>query len=233
MQRKPPSPHAQGSQCAYDTYVLSFTKARTVTLQFENAAAVLTVVRLHSAQGARTLALLAQPPDAQAFNAEFANDVVAAARVHLFHEAPGHWSFYAVNMHGLVQTVLEQELKPVAVVNQPLASMEALVVAEPGANLLWRAHTSAIDMFGPPPLMIGARATIACGSALVAATIYAAAGDKVGVKRDLICAWQGIDTACAVPVLMPHPFAPTEWFTRSADGSFVGDDGVSLLNVGT
>jgi hypothetical protein len=67
---------------------------------------------------------------------------------------------------------------------------------------------------------------------LAAATIYAVAGDKVAVKRDLICAWQGIENSCAVPVLMPHPFAPTEWFTRSDSGTFFGDDGVSLLNVG-
>jgi hypothetical protein len=101
--------------------------------------------------------------------------------------------------------------------------MEVLVVAEPGANLLWRAHTCAVDMPGLLPLMVGAWATIASGSALAAATIYAVAGDKVAVKRDLIC---------AVPVLMPHPFALTEWFTRSDSGIFFGDDGVSLLNVG-
>jgi hypothetical protein len=232
MQHKPRSPHAAGSLGAYDTYVLGFTRAHTVTAQLEDAAAVLTVATLHHAQAARTVALLAQLPGFRDFDSKFANDVVAAAQVHLQHEAPGHWSVYAVNVHGVVQTVLERELKPVAVNNQPLASMEALVVAEPGANLLWRAHTCAVDMHGLPPLMIGARATIASGSALAAATIYAVAGDKVAVKRDLICAWQGIENSCAVPVLMPHPFAPTEWFTRSDSGTFFGDDGVSLLNVG-
>jgi hypothetical protein len=232
MQHKPRSSQAAGSLGAYDTYVLGFTTARTVTAELENAAAVLTVVRLHNAQGARTLALLAQPPGARDFDPELANDVVAAAQARLLPEAPGHWSVYAVNVHGIVQTVLEQELKPVAVNNQPLASMAALVVAEPGANVLWRAHTCAVDMYGLPPLMVGARATIASGSVLAAATIYAVASDKVGVKRDLICAWQWIDNSCVVPILMPHPFAATEWFTRSEGGTFFGEDGVSLLRIG-
>jgi hypothetical protein len=232
MQHKPRSARAAGSLGAYDTYVLGFTKARTLTAQLENAAAVLTVATLRNAQAARSLGLLAQPPGACAFTPEFANDVVAAAQVHLLHEAPGHWSVYAVNVHGVVQSVLEHEFEPVAVNNQPLASMEALVVAEPGANVLWRAHACAVDMYGLPSLTVGARATIASGSASAAATIYAVAGNRVGVKRDLICAWQGIENSCAVPILMPHPFAPTEWFTRSEGGTFFGDDGVSLLNIG-
>jgi hypothetical protein len=232
MPRKPRSAQAPNSLSASDTYVLGFTCVRTVTVDIENAAAMLTVVTLHGAQATRTLALLAQLAGACDFDPDFANDVVAAAQVHLLHEAPGHWSVYAMNMHGVVHEVLEQEFEPVAVNNQPLASMEALVVAEPGANMLWRAHTCAIDMYGLPPLMVGGRATIASGSASAAATVYTVAANKVGVKRDLICAWQGIEHSCAVPVLLPHPFAPTEWFTRSESGTFFGDDGVSLLNVG-
>lgn len=62
MQHKPRSAKATGSLGAYDTYVLGFTRARTVTAQLENAAAVLTVATLYNAQAARTLALRPNRP---------------------------------------------------------------------------------------------------------------------------------------------------------------------------
>lgn len=215
----------------HETYVLGFAPSFTATADLEGAAALLTVVRIQGPRGVRTLALLAQTPLAGQFGPDVARRLLIAGQAQLKHDAPGPWHAYVMDARGVVHAPGERALQPIEISRQPLASMEALVTMEPGAVVLWRAHTSTIDLHGLPPLMVGSRATIKYGAAEAAVTIYASAEGRVGVKRDLICAWHCVEDQFAMPVLMPHPFAATEWFTCGDGGAFYGDDGVSRLEI--
>lgn len=215
----------------HETYVLGFSPSFTVTPELESAAALLTVVRIQGPKGLRTLALLAQTPLAGKFGPDTVRLLLTVGQAKLKHSAPGPWHAYVMDARGVVYTPGDRVLQPIEIALQPLASIEALVTMEPGAAVLWRAHTSMIDLHGLPPLMVGSRAMIKYGAAEAAVTIYASAEGRVGVKRDLICAWQCVEGQFALPVLMPHPFVATEWFTRGDGGAFYGDDGISRLEI--
>lgn len=129
----------------HETYVLGFSPSFTVTPELESAAALLTVVRIQGPKGLRTLALLAQTPLVREFGPNIARLLLTAGQAKLMHDAPGPWHAYVMDARGVVHKPGDRALQPIEISRQPLASMEALVTMEPGAVVLWRAHTSMID----------------------------------------------------------------------------------------